>query len=163
MCYCLYCRETYIGRLFIWIILPSESSFYVCPTVSDSFGRSLFGHSKDISVRVSFSIKLSVQCGMVHPLTHTHRHFDYEIWYIRHCTEQLRNIRSLLPRNRNKITAVRREMELLRSTVHLLHGQTDNSLTRIDRLFTDSDPQEGVGELSHDHCIIVSVVKLQVN
>jgi hypothetical protein len=36
-------------------------------------------------------------------------------------------------------------MELLRATVHLLHGQTDNSLTRIDRLFMDSDPKEGVG------------------
>ena len=80
------------------------------------------------------------------------RHFDYEIWYIKHCTEELRGIRTLLPRNRNKITAVRREMEQLRSTVHLLHGQTDNSLTRIDRLFLDSDPREGVGELQyHSH------------
>ena len=79
------------------------------------------------------------------------RHFDHEIWYIGHCTEELRCIRVLLPRNRNKITAVRREMEMLRSTVHLLHGQTDNSLTRIDRLFLESDPQEGVGE---DGCMI---------
>lgn len=75
------------------------------------------------------------------------KHFDYEMWYIRHCTEELRTIRVLLPRNRNKITAVRREMEMLRSTVHLLHGQTDNSLTRIDRLFMDSDPKEGVASL----------------
>ena len=75
------------------------------------------------------------------------RHFDHEIWYIGHCTEELRCIRVLLPRNRNKITAVRREMEMLRSTVHLLHGQTDNSLTRIDRLFLESDPKEGVGQL----------------
>jgi len=75
------------------------------------------------------------------------KHFDYEIWYIKHCTEELREIRELLPRNRNKITAVRKEMELLRSTVHLLHGQTDNSLTRIDRLFLDTDPREGVASL----------------
>jgi len=75
------------------------------------------------------------------------RHFDYEIWYIGHCTDELRAIRSLLPRNRNKITAVRREMEMLRATVHLFHGQADNSLTRIDRLFMDSDPKDGVGEL----------------
>ena len=39
-------------------------------------------------------------------------------------------------------------MELLRSTVHLLHGQADNSLTRVDRLFLDSDPREGVGEFA---------------
>ena len=38
------------------------------------------------------------------------RHFDYEIWYIKHCTEELRGTRKLLPRNRNKITAVRREV-----------------------------------------------------
>ena len=38
------------------------------------------------------------------------RHFDYEIWYIKHCTEELREIRELLPRNRNKITAVRKEV-----------------------------------------------------
>ena len=38
------------------------------------------------------------------------RHFDYEIWYIKHCTEELRRIRELLPRNRNKITAVRKEV-----------------------------------------------------
>jgi hypothetical protein len=38
-------------------------------------------------------------------------------------------------------------MELLRNTVHLLHGQTDNSLTRIDRLFQDSDPKSGVAYL----------------
>ena len=75
-----------------------------------------------------------------------YRHFDYEIWYIKHCTEELRGIRELLPRSRNKITAVRKEMEILRATVHLLHGQTDNSLTRIDRLFMDTDPKEGVGK-----------------
>jgi hypothetical protein len=74
------------------------------------------------------------------------RHFDYEIWYIRHCTEELRAIRDLLPRNRNKITAVRKEMDLLKTTVHLLHGQTDNCLTKIDRLFHDS-PTEGVASL----------------
>lgn len=39
-------------------------------------------------------------------------------------------------------------MEMLRATVHLLHGQTDNSLTRIDRLFMDSDPKEGVGKVT---------------
>ena len=39
---------------------------------------------------------------------------------------------------------------MLRATVHLLHGQTDNSLTRIDRLFMDSDPKEGVGKGSID-------------
>lgn len=38
-------------------------------------------------------------------------------------------------------------MDILRNTVHLLHGQTDNSLTRIDRLFQESDPQLGVGKL----------------
>ena len=75
------------------------------------------------------------------------RHFDYEIWYIKHCTEELRSIRSLLPRNRNRITAVRPEMEILRATIHLLHGQADNSLTRIDRLFHDSDPRKGVGKV----------------
>lgn len=79
-------------------------------------------------------------------ISHCLRHFDYEIWYIKHCTEELRGIRELLPRSRNKITAIRKEMELLRATVHLLHGQTDNSLTRIDRLFMDSDPKEGVGK-----------------
>ena len=36
-------------------------------------------------------------------------------------------------------------MELLRGIVHHLHGQTDNSLTRIDRLFLESEPQIGVG------------------
>ena len=41
------------------------------------------------------------------------RHFDYEVWYIRHCTEELRSIRELLPRNRNKITAVRKEVQLI--------------------------------------------------
>ena len=80
---------------------------------------------------------------------HILRHFDYEIWYIKHCTEELRGIRELLPRSRNKVTAVRKEMEMLRATVHLLHGQTDNSLTRIDRLFMDSDPKEGVGKSTH--------------
>ena len=35
-------------------------------------------------------------------------------------------------------------MDLLKTTVHLLHGQTDNCLTKIDRLFQDS-PTEGVG------------------
>ena len=35
---------------------------------------------------------------------------------------------------------------MLKSTVFLLHGQTDNSLTRIDRLFLDSDQELGVGE-----------------
>ena len=38
-------------------------------------------------------------------------------------------------------------MDILRNTVHLLHGQADNSLTRIDRLFQGSDPQLGVGKL----------------
>ena len=37
-------------------------------------------------------------------------------------------------------------MDLLKTTVHLLHGQTDNCLTKIDRLFQDS-PTEGVGML----------------
>lgn len=37
-------------------------------------------------------------------------------------------------------------MELLRNAVHHIHAQTDNSLTRIDRLFQDSNPQIGVGE-----------------
>ena len=73
------------------------------------------------------------------------------MWYIKHCTEELRSIRELLPKTRNKITAVRKEMEMLRSTVHLLHGQTDNSLTRIDRLFMDSDPKEGVGKMVLSH------------
>lgn len=41
---------------------------------------------------------------------------------------------------------MRPEMEILRATIHLLHGQTDNSLTRIDRLFLDSDPRRGVGK-----------------
>ena len=36
------------------------------------------------------------------------------------------------------------QMDLLKTTVHLLHGQTDNCLTKIDRLFQDS-PTEGVG------------------
>ena len=35
-------------------------------------------------------------------------------------------------------------MDLLKTTVHLLHGQSDNCLTKIDRLFQDS-PTEGVG------------------
>ncbi len=35
-------------------------------------------------------------------------------------------------------------MDILRATIHLLHGQTDNSLTRIDRLFLNSDPRKGV-------------------
>ena len=38
------------------------------------------------------------------------------------------------------------QMEILKNTVFLLHGQTDNSLTRIDRLFQETDPQLGVGE-----------------
>jgi hypothetical protein len=39
-------------------------------------------------------------------------------------------------------------MEILRATIHLLHGQVDNSLTRVDRLFLDpeSDPRRGVGK-----------------
>ena len=37
-------------------------------------------------------------------------------------------------------------MEILRATIHLLHGQVDNSLTRVDRLFLDSDPRKGVGK-----------------
>ena len=37
------------------------------------------------------------------------------------------------------------QMDLLKTTVHLLHGQTDNCLTKIDRLFQDS-PTEGVGQ-----------------
>jgi len=72
------------------------------------------------------------------------RHFDYEIWYIKHCTEELRAIRNIVPRIRNQVTAVRREMDILRSTIHLLHGQTDNSFTRIDRLFLNSKPHMGV-------------------
>ncbi|XP_019857507.1 PREDICTED: uncharacterized protein LOC109585810 isoform X2 [Amphimedon queenslandica] len=75
------------------------------------------------------------------------KHFDYEIWYISHCTDELRAIRNLIPRNRTKMTATRREMELLRGIVHHLHGQTDNSLTRIDRLFLESEPQIGVAAL----------------
>ena len=42
---------------------------------------------------------------------------------------------------------MRREMDILRATIHLLHGQTDNSLTRIDRLFQNSDPRKGVAFL----------------
>lgn len=38
-------------------------------------------------------------------------------------------------------------MDILRATIHLLHGQTDNSLTRIDRLFQNSDPRKGVAFL----------------
>lgn len=49
-------------------------------------------------------------------------------------------------------------MEVLRSTVHLLHGQTDNSLTRIDRLFLETDPRKGVGKghqaYEHSHYIL---------
>ena len=38
-------------------------------------------------------------------------------------------------------------MDMLKRTVHLLHGQADNSLTRITRLFQDDrDPSIGVGE-----------------
>ena len=38
-------------------------------------------------------------------------------------------------------------MDTLKKTVHLLHGQADNSLTRITRLFQDDrDPSIGVGE-----------------
>jgi hypothetical protein len=48
------------------------------------------------------------------------RHFDYEVWYIRHCTEELRSIRELLPRNRNKITAVRKEVQLIYNTTKCL-------------------------------------------
>lgn len=88
-------------------------------------------------------------CCVFTLLPNINRHFDYEIWYIKHCTEELRSIRALLPRNRNRITAVRPEMEILRTTVHLLHGQADNSLTRIDRLFLDSDPRKGVGMSSY--------------
>ena len=48
---------------------------------------------------------------------------------------------------------------MLRATVHLLHGQTDNSLTRIDRLFMDSDPKEGVGKMifTHVHVAILHI------
>jgi len=57
-----------------------------------------------LRIRVRFRVRLisgnSISC----------RHFDYEIWYIKHCTEELRGIRVLLPRNRSKITAVRREV-----------------------------------------------------
>ena len=39
------------------------------------------------------------------------------------------------------------QMDILKKTVHLLHGQADNSLTRITRLFQDeADPSLGVGE-----------------
>lgn len=42
-------------------------------------------------------------------------------------------------------------MDMLRNTVHLLHGQTDNSMTRIKRLFqSDTHPQQGVGECGAD-------------
>ena len=54
-------------------------------------------------------------------------------------------------------------MDPLKNTVHLLHGQADNCLTKIDRLFQDS-PTEGVGrqlvELldlnSSNNCSIIS-------
>ena len=39
------------------------------------------------------------------------------------------------------------QMDILKKTVHLLHGQADNSLTRITRLFQDErDPCVGVGK-----------------
>ena len=37
------------------------------------------------------------------------RHFDYEVWYIRHCTEELRAIRDFFPVNKNKNIAVKKE------------------------------------------------------
>jgi hypothetical protein len=41
------------------------------------------------------------------------------------------------------------ELLLLNSCSNWLHGQCENSLTRIKRLFPGNRPPEGVGKLEH--------------
>jgi hypothetical protein len=75
------------------------------------------------------------------------RHFENDIWYVRHTTAILSSVQELLPVDQEKMVITKHEISMLETAIQHLHKEAEHSLTRIKRLFPKNEPPEGLASL----------------
>ncbi|XP_064631062.1 uncharacterized protein LOC135489584 isoform X2 [Lineus longissimus] len=73
--------------------------------------------------------------------------FMNEPWFTQHIISHMMAISDMLPSCRGRIIMTEDELQLLSTCSGWLHGQCENSLTRVKRLFPGNRPPEGVASL----------------